>query len=92
MNNETPESGGCPLLEDLLKQKGLQLRGIYRNRDAAEIFGVTARTVQEWCRDGKLPSRDLPGRGRFLGRDLECFLRNSARKAELLREKKGSVL
>jgi hypothetical protein len=86
MNNEASNSSRYPLLEDLLKQKGLLVQGIYTNRDTAGIFGVTVRTVQEWCRDGKLPSRDLPGRGRFLSEDLETFLRNSVRKAQLPRE------
>jgi hypothetical protein len=55
-----------PLLETVLAQKGLQLKGIYRNSDVARLFDVTTRTVQDWCRDGKLQARDLPGRGRFV--------------------------
>jgi excisionase family DNA binding protein len=69
----------CPTLEHLLTEKGLQLKGVYTNHNAAEIFGVSPRTIQEWVRDGKLASRDLPGRGRFLSEDLELFLRNSLR-------------
>ena len=69
-----------PLLEALLEQKGLQLRGIYTVRDVAAILGVSRRTTQEWCRDGRLTSRDLPGRGRFLSEDLEPFLRESQRR------------
>ncbi|MFB3921997.1 MAG: helix-turn-helix domain-containing protein [Terriglobia bacterium] len=75
-----------PLLEQLLAAVGRRLQGIYTIRDAAAIFGVTPRTIQERCRAGKLPSRDLPGRGRFLSEDLEAFLRNSVRKAEFQRE------
>jgi hypothetical protein len=67
------------LLEPILRQKGLRLQGIYTNRDAARIFGVSVRTIQDWCRDGKLMSRDLPGRGRFLSEDFEAFLQNSLR-------------
>ncbi len=66
-----------PLLESLLEQKGLKLLGIYTVRDAAKIFGVSRRTIQEWVRDGKLIARDLPGRGRFLSEDLEQFLERS---------------
>lgn len=86
MNDGTIEKLRYPLLEPLLAATGLQLQGIYTIRDAAKIFGVTSRTIQERCRDGKLPSRDLPGRGRFLSEDLETFLRNSVRKADYPRE------
>jgi hypothetical protein len=86
MNSGTQEASRYPLLEAVLEQKGLVLQGIYTNRDAAKIFGVTPRTIQERCRDGRLRSRDLPGRGRFLSEDLETFLRNSVRQGALLRE------
>lgn len=86
MNSGTQEASRYPLLEAVLEQKGLTLRGIYTNRDAAKIFGVTPRTIQERCRDGRLRSRDLPGRGRFLSEDLETFLRNSVRQGTLLQE------
>jgi len=86
MNDGTIEAARYPLLEQLLAAAGRQLQGIYTIRDAAKIFGVTPRTIQERCRDGRLPSRDLPGRGRFLSEDLEAFLRNSVRKAEIRRE------
>jgi len=67
------------LLESVLAQKGLPLKGIYTNRDAAEIFGVSVRTIQDRVRNGDLVSRNLPGHGRFLSEDLENFLRNSTR-------------
>jgi hypothetical protein len=73
-----------PLLEPILKQKGLTLLGIYTNGDAARIFGVSVRTVQDWCRGGKLLSRDLPGRGRFLSEDFELFLQKSVRAVNTL--------
>jgi excisionase family DNA binding protein len=69
----------CPLLQRLLLEKGLLLKGIYSNKDAAEIFGVSTRTIQEWVRSGKLHARDLPGRGRFLSHDLEEFLQLSVK-------------
>lgn len=69
-----------PLLEALLAQKGLPLKGLYTNNDAAQIFGVAARTIQDWRQNGKLKGRDLPGRARFLSEDLEAFLENSAGK------------
>lgn len=70
------------LLEPLLSEKGLRLKGIYTVRDAASIFDVSVRTIQDWMRDGKLIARDLPGRGRFLSEDLERLLQNSVRKCE----------
>jgi NADPH-dependent curcumin reductase CurA len=77
--NSEDQPGLYPLLEALLKEKGLALKGIYKYKDAAEIFGASVRTIQQWVRDGKLRCRDLPARGRFLSEDLEAFLRNSDR-------------
>jgi hypothetical protein len=37
----------CPLLENLLAEKGLRLKGIYTNRDVAEFFGVSVRAIQD---------------------------------------------
>ncbi len=68
-----------PLLERLLFEKNLPLLGVYTNADVAKIFGVSVRTVSDWVRVGKLHSRTLPGRARFLSQDLEDFLRNSRR-------------
>ena len=69
-------------LDHILEQKGLRLQGIYTGRDVAKIFGVGKRTIQEWIFDGKLPARDLPGRGRFLSEDLEEFLRKSIKRRD----------
>ena len=71
-----------PYLEALLEQKGLRLLGIYGIRDAANILGVSTRTIQEWVRDRKLLARDLPGRGRFLSDDLELFLQSSLKNRQ----------
>jgi hypothetical protein len=70
-----------PLLQALLAQRGLPLKGIWTLGDVAKIFDVSKRTIQDWIRDRKLIPRDLPGRGRFLSEDLEAFLQNSRRKA-----------
>ena len=74
MVSPNADSRRYPLLESLLEQKGLRLQGIYTLRDAAKIFGVSRRTIQEWVRDEKLIVRDLPGRSRFLSEDLQQFL------------------
>ena len=69
-----------PLLERLLVEKGLRLKGIYTNKDAAEIFGCSVRTIQDWVAAGRLHGRDLPNRGRFLSEDLELLLQHSAKQ------------
>jgi hypothetical protein len=73
------------LFESVLKQKGLKLKGIYSVEDAREIFGagkrVSRRTIQELISTGELPSRKLPGNGRFLADDFETYLRNSVRQS-----------
>jgi excisionase family DNA binding protein len=82
MSNSPEEGTRYALLEALLEVKGLKLKGIYTIRDAAQIFGTSVRTIQDWVRDGKLVARELPGRGRFLSEDLDRFLRESVRKRE----------
>ena len=82
MTSPNGESLRFPLLQTILGQKGLRLQGIYTGRDVANIFGVGKRTIQEWIFDGKLPARDLPGRGRFLSEDLEEFLRKSIKRRD----------
>ena len=64
------------LLEALLVQLGLNLKGRYKISDAAEIFGVSRRTIQDWIRDRKINARSL-GHYRFLSEDLEGRLQNS---------------
>ena len=76
-----------PLLESLLRQKGLPLKGIYKYQDAAQIFDASVRTIQQYVRDGNLRCRDLPARGRFLSEDLEIFLKESRRPTD--DDKKG---
>jgi hypothetical protein len=70
-------SARYPLLESILDELRLPLQGSYRTRDAARIFGVSTRAIQQRMRDGSLPCRDLPGRARFLSGDLEEFIRMS---------------
>jgi len=80
MDEQKPTLAKYPLLESLLAQKNLSLKGTYTNHDAAEMFGVSVRTIQDWVRKGDFVARNLPGRGRFLSEDLEHFLQNSARR------------
>jgi transposase len=82
MNEEKPQPVRYPLLESLLVQKNLPLRGTYTNRHVADIFEVSVRTIQDWVRRGQLASRNLPGRGKFLSEDLENLLKNSVRRTE----------
>ena len=77
MNKTLPD---FPLLQTLLEQRGVAPKGIYTSRDAAQLFDVSVRTIQDWISDRKINARRLPGRGRFLSQDLEAFLESSARK------------
>lgn len=70
-----------PLLESLLAERGIGARGIYTIPDVAAMFNVGRRAIQAWIHDGRLPARNLPGRGRFLSEDLEQFLQQSSMKA-----------
>jgi Helix-turn-helix domain len=79
-NCRQPQPSSCPLLLQLLTEKGLTPLGIYTVKDAAKIFGTTPRTIQDWIRCEKLPARDLPRGGRFLSIDLELFLRGSLKQ------------
>jgi len=70
----------CPLLGSLLAQKGLTFKGTYSIGDAAAMFGVSVRAIQERVSSGALQARSLPGHARFLAEDLEDFLKNSIKK------------
>ena len=72
-----------PLLQEILVIKSLGLQATYTVRDVALIFGVSTRAIQQRVADGQIPSRDLPGRARFLSEDLEAYL--SASKKRTLR-------
>jgi hypothetical protein len=87
MKNESTNTIRYPLLEALVVQQGLIMKGIWSLLDTAQLFPtplpgkhVSVRTIQDWIKDGKLVPRDLPGRGRFLSEDLEKFLQASLRK------------
>jgi hypothetical protein len=66
-----------PLLEALLHIKGLTLQPTYTNADVASLFDASVRTIQSRAADGRLSSRKLMGRARFLPIDLETFLSES---------------
>ena len=86
-SNSESQASDYPLLQSLLRQKGRALQGIYKYKNAAEIFGASVRTIQQFVRDGKLRCRDLPARGRFLSEDLEAFLKDCRRRGD--DDKKG---
>jgi hypothetical protein len=69
-----------PLLEEMLSTRGEALKSLYSNDDVAQLFGVSVRAIQDWIARGLLIARDLPGKGRFMARDLEAFLTNSVKK------------
>jgi excisionase family DNA binding protein len=74
-----PTPARFPLLESVLANRGLQPCAIYSLREAAKVFGVSSRTLQDWISGKKLRARKLPGHGRFLPQDLEEFLAASAK-------------
>lgn len=79
MSDQEPKFARYPLLEALLAESGLSLKGAYTNRDVANIFLVSVRTIQDWSRNGYFKPRNLPGRARFLSSDLEKFLQDSSK-------------
>lgn len=64
-------------LEELLILRQMQLQPTYTIADVGKLFGVTPRSIQARVSSGQLPSRDLPGRAKFLPVDLEDFIRES---------------
>ncbi len=77
---EQNETSKYPLLEELLAGRGMYLQATYTNRDAAVLFGVSIRAIQDRVSSDQLTARDLPGRARFLSIDLEEFLQNSIKR------------
>jgi transposase len=73
-NNSTAK---YQLLEEILAIKNMPLQPMYTTRSIAEIFSVSARSVQNWMASGKLTSRNLPGRWKCLTQDVEDFLQAS---------------
>jgi len=67
----------CPLLQSLLRDLGLPLLPRYTKSDLVQVLGAKPRTIQEWMRDGRLPSRRMPNNFRCFPSDLEEFLQNS---------------
>lgn len=63
-----------PMLEAMLRIKGFQLQATYSVREVAGLFGVSVRAIQNRVAAGQIPSRDLPGRAKFLPQDIEAFL------------------
>lgn len=70
-----------PLFEQILRIQNRAMQPLYSIRDIADIFHVSPRSIQNRIAAGQLVPRDLPGRARFLPRDIEEFLVFSRRKA-----------
>lgn len=73
----SPQAPKYPLLEEVLALRQMTLQPMYTIRDVAKLFDVSVRAIQARVSSGQLPSRDLPGRAKFLPVDLEQFLRES---------------
>lgn len=69
-----------PLLQEILNLKDRSLQATYTVRDLAGLFNVSVRAIQNRVASGQIPSRDLPGRAKFLSEDLEMFLMSSLKK------------
>lgn len=52
------------------------LDALLTKKQVAALLGVTARTIDNWCRAGILPFIALPAGKRFRRSDLEAFLRD----------------
>jgi hypothetical protein len=73
-------SSKYPLLEESLGLRGLAMKAMFSNGDAAKLFAVSVRTIQNHVASGVLASRRLMGSARFLPCDLEAFLQGSLKK------------
>jgi hypothetical protein len=78
MTNTT--STRYPLLDEILALKGMTSQAMYTTRDAAKIFGVSTKAIQNRIASGQFKTRDLPGRAKFLNQDFEEFLTSSRRR------------
>lgn len=76
-----------PLLQEILSLQGRPLQATYTTRDLAQLFNVSPRAIQNRVASGQIPSRDLPGRAKFLSEDLEAFLASSVKKERRLGNK-----
>ena len=91
MSHQGEQAPRFPLLEQLATFRDLPLLPIYKIHDAAVLLGASVRTLNDWIRDGRLPTRELPGRGRFLPQDLEDFLAGSVKKREVPQAEPSAV-
>jgi hypothetical protein len=71
-----------PLLTTLLLIRGLPYQATYTISDVGHLLSASTRAVQDRAASGQLPTRDLPGRAKFLADDLEEFLRNSRKNGK----------
>ena len=85
----TNDASRFPLLDSLLETRGLKREAIYTTKTTAAVFDVSSRTIDDWCAEGRLVPRDLPGHGRFLNEDLEEFLQRSKRPRKKGEDKDG---
>ena len=73
------DASSYPLFRAYLSIKGLALKPAYTVHEVAGIFEVSARTIQSWVADGRLNSRNIPGRAKILPADIEALLSVSER-------------
>lgn len=68
-----------------VKEKAQSLRGLMKISEAAEFCGVTAETLRNWDRSGRLvPQRNpVTGYRYYRQKDLEKFLRKVTKEKGL---------
>jgi len=98
--NDAPAIAGVQTLLDLDAIRELRTEGgVAMNKltdylmtaEAAEILGVAQNTLRKWARQGKIPMHRNPANGYrlFLRKDLERFLRQTAKAIRPARSKKA---
>jgi hypothetical protein len=93
MADEKPSGDNYPLLSSIVRQRGLEMKAIWRHDNLVQLFEVSVRTIQDWESDPEkeFPPRDLPGGRGHLCEDLEEFLRKSQERGRRRRRKAGGA-
>ena len=56
--------------------------GVYGTKELARFFGVTEKTVCEWCKEGKLPTFKIGHEWKIRVEDLRKTIDNKVRARE----------
>jgi len=78
VNNTTPLSFRCS--RNPRDEQSPSEADVHRH-DVAAIFRVSTRSIQKWMSRGRLSSRSMPGRAKFLPQTLKVSFTRAARSA-----------